>query len=381
MMRKNVLLSINVRWWNAEAAYALNIARGLQLRGDTVWMIVNPGSPVHLKAVALEIPVITDINLDSRSPVQHWRNLQSILGLVDRLRIQVINSFKSNGAFLFSLVRQLRPGLVYVKTRGEARPPRQHFLNRLLYGKYGCDGIITAGNRVREWLLPLGLSQQRIRTIHYGDTPMQPNLPVDVSSVRQQLKIPQNAAVITLLGRTQQVKGHRVLLEALLDLQRPSIHLLLLIKDVDEFPEELKEIQRFLDDHQLHPQVTLAGFQPHLAEILSAVDLGVIPSLDSEINCRVAVEFFSLGIPVLAFPTGTLPDLIEHGLTGYLCPQKSREALARGIEWMLADRERLLAIGQRGRDAYVEKFTLEKMVEKTSLFYDECLQREVLPSR
>jgi glycosyltransferase involved in cell wall biosynthesis len=366
-------LSINVRWWNAEAAYALNIARGLRLRGDAVWMIVNPGSPVHWKAMALKIPVVTDIDLDSRSPFRHWRNLQSLLALIDRFQIEVINSFKSNGAFLFSLAHRLRPGLVYIKTRGEARPPRRHVLNRYLYGTSGCDGVITAGNRVREWLLPLGLSDQRIKTIYYGDTPLRPDPPGDASVVRRRLNIPENVLVMTLLGRTQRVKGHRVLLEALTDLQRPSLHLLLLIKDPKEFPEELLEIQRFIDDHNLRSQVTLSGFQPNLAEVLAVVDLGVIPSLDSEINCRVAVEFFSLGLPVLAFPTGTLPDLIEHPITGYLCPEKSREALARGIDWMLADRKRLTEIGRRGNDAYREKFALEKMAEETSRFYDDCL--------
>ena len=52
MPLKSVLLSINVRWWNAEAAYAVNLARGLILNGIEVMLIVNPGSPVHQKAEA-----------------------------------------------------------------------------------------------------------------------------------------------------------------------------------------------------------------------------------------------------------------------------------------------------------------------------------------
>ena len=153
MSISRILLSINVRWWNAEAAYALNLARGLKDRGCQVWMIVNPQSPVHKKAEEFGIPVITDIDLDSISPLSHMSNLFKLLNYVDSFNIQLINSFKSNGSFLFSLVRRLRRHVCYVKTRGEARPPRRNMANRYLYGKRGCDGLIAVGTTHRSCLL------------------------------------------------------------------------------------------------------------------------------------------------------------------------------------------------------------------------------------
>jgi glycosyltransferase involved in cell wall biosynthesis len=370
-----VMLAINVRWWNAEAAYAMNVARGLQQQGTAVWMIVNPGTPVHQKAVERQIPVITDILLDAVSPLRHWHNLRRLLQLIDHHQIQLINSFKSNGAFIFSLARRRRPDLIHIKTRGEARPPRQHILNRLLYGTAGCDGIITAGRQVGEWLGPLQLTHQRIRTIYFGESPLRTDSPTDPFEQRRKLGIDAGAFVVALLGRTQPVQGHAVLLEAIKQLRRPDIHLLLLIKDPDEFPEELKAMEAFLIRYQLQHQVTFQGYQHDLAATLSAVDLGVIPSLSSEINCRVAVELFALGVPVLAFPTGTLPELIEHGENGYLCSDHSPEALACGIEWMASDRQRSKTIGKNGQTLYQQRYTIEKLTEETLRFYHDCRGR------
>jgi len=366
-----ILIAINVRWWNAEAAYALNLALGLRADGHQVWMMVNPGSPVHLKARAQDIPVITDILLDSVSPLRQLANLRRILRVVDNRKIELINSFKSNGAFLFGIVRRLRPGLCHIKTRGEARPPVRNAINRRVYS--ACDGIIAVGSPVRKWLQDLDLPEhQNIDTVYYGDGGLVRCPTVDRLAVRAELGIDGKAAVLTLLGRTQAVKGHRLLLEAMLALPPGSCHLLFLVKDPAEFPAELQMLERYIGENNLQARVTILGFQTDLARVLSITDLGVIPSLNSEVNCRVAVEFFSLGIPVLSFPTGTLPDIIRHGENGFLASARSVESLVEGINWFLERPERLQTCGDQAKRDFAERYTLEKMTRDTLQFYRRC---------
>ncbi|MBT3226228.1 MAG: glycosyltransferase family 4 protein [Deltaproteobacteria bacterium] len=372
MSEKRFLLSINVRWWNAEAAYAVNLARGLLAKGYPVWMIVNHDSPVQKKAQKHGIPVVTDIKLDAMSPLAHFFNLRKILRLIDTHDIQLINSFKSNGSFLFSLARRLRPHLTYIKTRGEARAPGKHFANRFLYGAGACDGIIAVGSPVKLWLQDLGLIGQRLAVVHYGESSVTRSSDQERDSVRRELNIPAAAKVLTLLGRTQRVKGHDLLLAALAHFKKEPFHLVFLVKDLDEFPEELQILQRFMTENKMQQQVTILGFQKDLGRILSLTDLGVIPSLDSEVNCRVAVEFFSLGIPVLAFPTGTLPDIVRHKENGYLTAEKNEKALVQGIQWMTTGAERLQHTGAEARNSYLDHYTLEKMTEETLLFYEQC---------
>jgi glycosyltransferase involved in cell wall biosynthesis len=369
-----ILLAINVRWWNAEAAYAINLARGLVNRGLKVWIIVNSGSPVHHKAEKHGLQTITDIYLDSRSLVVQYKNLKKLLRVIDQHNIELINSFKSNGAILFSIARRYRPGLTYIKTRGIASPPKNHFINRYLYGKRSCDGIITVGSPVYNWMRDLlGYnSPQLIKTVYYGDSAVIDAKTRDVQLIEPVLAFPENKRLFALVGRIQQVKGHMLLLQALQQLKQLAIHILFLVKDLEEFPDVLKEIHDYIKINQLTDKVSILGFQKDLGKHLNRVHCGVIPSLASEVNCRVCVEFFSAGIPVVAFPTGTLSDIVSHLENGYLCSEKSVLELVKGISWALEDDLAFKRAKQCALDDYHKKYTLEKLAEDTVSFYQQC---------
>ena len=64
--------------------------------------------------------------------------------------------------------------------------------------------------------------------------------------------------------------------------------------------------------------------------LLSAARCLLIPSLAPETSSLVAMEALACGTPVIAFPSGALPEIVEHGRTGFLV--QNERAMAEAIE-------------------------------------------------
>lgn len=241
-----------------------------------------------------------------------------------------------------------------------------------MYGAKGCDGVIAVGNGVKSWLEALDIPDQRIKTVYYGDSSVETVENCNPDMIRKDLGISPSSRVIALLGRTQRVKGHLILLKAMTLLKKTDAHLLFLVKDPEEFPEELEEINAFIKVQMLEDRVSVLGFQKNLGEILSIIDAGIIPSISSEVNCRVAVEFLSCSIPVVSFPTGTLPEVVKDGENGVVCIDYSPENLARKIEYLFDNAEQFSIFQKKALQSYQERFTLDRFYKETYQFYCEC---------
>jgi len=66
-------------------------------------------------------------------------------------------------------------------------------------------------------------------------------------------------------------------------------------------------------------------------ELVRAADIGVVHSRSSEAICRVAMEYISNHVPVVAAKTGSLPELIIDGVTGLLVDSGDAASMAGAI--------------------------------------------------
>lgn len=86
--------------------------------------------------------------------------------------------------------------------------------------------------------------------------------------------------------------------------------------------------------------------QAGIKEALAQAQALVLSSHDEHAPVIVA-EAMASGRPVVATTVGALPDMIQHGLTGYLVPAGDVEAVADGMARILADAEKTAAMGKQ----------------------------------
>ena len=61
------------------------------------------------------------------------------------------------------------------------------------------------------------------------------------------------------------------------------------------------------------------------------------PIVQEETFGNVVLEARSVGLPVVAFACGGLPELVEHGVTGILCHDLNVQSLIAGLRFFLDD--------------------------------------------
>jgi glycosyltransferase involved in cell wall biosynthesis len=110
-----------------------------------------------------------------------------------------------------------------------------------------------------------------------------------------------------------------------------------------------------------------------LAVVYAAADVMIVPSRQEAFG-QTALEALACGTPAVAFTVGGLPDSIEHERNGYLARPFDTHDLARGIAWVLADKERHARLAAHGREKVLRGFTLEAQARQYREIYQQMTE-------
>jgi glycosyltransferase involved in cell wall biosynthesis len=129
------------------------------------------------------------------------------------------------------------------------------------------------------------------------------------------------------------LKGHETLIKAIETLRgRLTVNLLIIgapRKGYEYYEDALKELVMSL---RLNKNVIFMGYRTDIPELLSGLDLLIIPSSSSFEACPMAaLEAFACGVPVIGSNLGGTAELIEEGHTGYLFLAGDENDLANKI--------------------------------------------------
>lgn len=129
------------------------------------------------------------------------------------------------------------------------------------------------------------------------------------------------------MGRICPEKGFHIAINAAKRARTP----LLLAGEVYRYPTHQdyfeREIRPRLD--ALRRFIGPIGFRKK-RRLLNSAKCLLVPSLVPETSSLVAMEALACGTPVVAFPSGALADIVEHGKTGFLVENENE--MARAID-------------------------------------------------
>jgi glycosyltransferase involved in cell wall biosynthesis len=89
---------------------------------------------------------------------------------------------------------------------------------------------------------------------------------------------------------------------------------------------------------------------------------------------NVVVEAMAMELPTLAFPVGGLPEMIQPGITGWLCESVGADAMRVALESALGQIQEGVSLGENCRQFVEDKFTVEGQSRSYLELFDMLLQ-------
>jgi N-acetyl-alpha-D-glucosaminyl L-malate synthase BshA len=115
--------------------------------------------------------------------------------------------------------------------------------------------------------------------------------------------------------------------------------------------------------------VLFLGNQDSMEELLPLADVFLLPS-SSESFGLVALEAMSAEVPVVASNVGGLPEVVTHGVTGYLHDPGHVPGFVSSVLKLLTHETLRRTMGRRGRTLARERFSVDEMVDRYVKVYD-----------
>jgi glycosyltransferase involved in cell wall biosynthesis len=370
----NVLQLINVRWYNACAYYAVTLSYALKKRGHRVIVAGDPKSPAIGEAQKLGLEVYEDLYLSHTNPGMIVYNIKRIADLVKQENIDIINAHRGEGHLVAALYRYIfKKKIPLVRTRGDTRPPKNNIFNRYLNNNLTDKIIVTAEVLRGGYLQDLKIESKKVSKISVGidEKFFYPRSPDQ--SWKKRLNMDEDDLVVGMVGRLSPVKGHKYFIQAAEFVLKkiPQAKFIIAGQDAQIKASQLKETVR---DSNMENNFSFVGGVNDIREIISIFDVGVVASTGSETICRVLLEYMAMGKPVVGTSVNAIPEVIQHGVNGFVVLPGDGEALGEAILQLLKDKEKRIDFGKAGRSSVEKDFSLEQFAKKTEEIYFQLLE-------
>ena len=295
-----------------------------------------------------------------------WRAVRDLVRLLRSERIGLLHSHLYHANLYGRVAARVArvPAVATVHNVYTRSKLHRRLLNRMLSRM--SARVIAVSEEVRNDLVARdGIDPGRVATIHNGIDLRRVETSLTREQARARLGIPEAAIAIGCVGRLEEQKGHRFLLEACAQLP-PTVRVV--IAGDGRLRRQLESRAGALG---IAPRVAFLGPRADVAEILRALDIYAMPSLWEGLSLAM-LEAMAAGLPLVISDVSGVARAFGGEECGVRVPPGNAAALVSAIGELAQSPERRARLGETARRRVRAEFDIEVMISRLSAVYEEA---------
>jgi len=235
--------------------------------------------------------------------------------------------------------------------------------------------IITITKFTRQYLVDhYHIPKKLVKVIYQGTNIKKFKKNAHTSAESKKLyPLPETGApVLGVIGKFEDRKGHKILLEAIVKLKKTGLSDIV-VMFVGDGPLE-KKLQKLVSKMQLDDNVHFFPFTNSPNYVYERLDMLILPSLYKEGLPNVLLEAMAMGVPCISSKIAGTSEIVMNDKTGYLVEPGNSDELASKISELWSDKEKLKKFGKASKKMIVARFNRRFQAIKYSHYLAKVLE-------
>lgn len=298
-----------------------------------------------------------------------WRNIRAIVGGSRRL-LGFIRSFGAThlhagsiGNLVNFLPALLVTSLPLVFRAGDI-PPQHHWLWRMVwrYARHRVRHFVCDSQFIERSLIALGADPRNLSVIYAPPPARKPGSAAIVARTRMM--------TFLYLGQVSPAKGVDLLVRAVAKLCAEGHEVRLLIAGDYTWNNPLGDrLRNEVRAAGLEERICFLGFVEDIESLFAAADVHVFPSIGPEAYGLTVIEAMQRGVPSIVFPAGGVVELVQDGVTGWVCKAPDFASLLDGLRYYLLNPDIVRRQGLAAMES-LNRFKFERYGERWRGVYE-----------
>ena len=197
------------------------------------------------------------------------------------------------------------------------------------------------------------------------------NVKIDAKGKKAEFNADSNNFLVGMIGRLENVKGSEYFIDSAKFIARALPQTRFLVVGDGSLKTDLISQSALLG---LSDKIIFTGWREDIPEILSILDVLVLPSLNEAVG-RVLLEAGATGKPIVATDVGGVPEVLKTNETGILVPARDPGKMAEAVVSLLKDENRRHRMGDAAKNWVRTNFDENGMITQLHNIYMEAVNR------